>query len=218
MNDTDEIQALVNAAMSRLDSVSDAHVIDQVWCAIERSPELRSIYDGLLKSLGRQVVNPGIGKRVRETTGLISLREHRLQSKGSLVGTYTLLVVDHLSLPEEVTGPAPEGGKSTIEVNRYERDPDLRRQCIEHYGPRCVICEFAFKEKYGEEFAGFIHVHHLQPLSELHEETMVDPIKDLRPVCPNCHAIIHKRRNPPYGIEEVREMLNQAGKERGKNA
>ncbi len=33
---------------------------------------------------------------------------------------------------------------------------------------------------------GFIHVHHLKPLSEVGYEYRVDPIRDLRPVCPNC--------------------------------
>ena len=37
----------------------------------------------------------------------------------------------------------------------------------------------------------------------------VDPIKDLRPVCPNCHAVLH-RRIPAYRIEEVRAFLDRA--------
>jgi len=35
-----------------------------------------------------------------------------------------------------------------------------------------------------------------------------DPIRDLRPVCPNCHVVIH-RREPPYSIDEVRQLLTQ---------
>ncbi|HSX81067.1 MAG TPA: HNH endonuclease [Candidatus Saccharimonadia bacterium] len=54
--------------------------------------------------------------------------------------------------------------------------------------------------------AEFIHVHHCRPLSEIAGEYVVDPIEDLRPVCPNCHAVIH-RRTPPFTIEEVRSML-----------
>jgi 5-methylcytosine-specific restriction protein A len=31
---------------------------------------------------------------------------------------------------------------------------------------------------------------------------IVDPVKDLEPVCPNCHAMLH-RKDPPYSIEEL---------------
>ncbi len=44
-------------------------------------------------------------------------------------------------------------------------------------------------ELYGELGEGVIHVHHLKELRSLGEEYQVDPIEDLRPVCPNCHAI-----------------------------
>ena len=49
-------------------------------------------------------------------------------------------------------------------------------------------------------------MHHLLPLSEIKISYVVDPKEDLRPVCPNCHAVIH-RRNPPFTLEEVRDML-----------
>jgi len=53
---------------------------------------------------------------------------------------------------------------------------------------------------------GFIHVHHLKPLATIGENYEVNPIDDLRPVCPNCHAVIHMRKEP-YTIDEVRNML-----------
>ncbi|MBF2077835.1 MAG: HNH endonuclease [Synechococcales cyanobacterium T60_A2020_003] len=63
-----------------------------------------------------------------------------------------------------------------------------------------------FEEKFGSSAQGFIQVHHLKPLSEIQVEYEVDPIADLRPVCPNCHAMIHlggKTRS----IEEVQSWL-----------
>ncbi|MDB9470225.1 hypothetical protein PN480_18680 [Dolichospermum circinale CS-1225] len=39
------------------------------------------------------------------------------------------------------------------------------------------------------------------------EEYEVDPIKDLRPVCPNCHAMIH-RRLPPLSIDEIKSIIS----------
>ena len=38
------------------------------------------------------------------------------------------------------------------------------------------------------------------------ENYRLDPINDLIPVCPNCHAMLH-RRCPPYTPEELKNML-----------
>jgi 5-methylcytosine-specific restriction protein A len=101
-----------------------------------------------------------------------------------------------------------EGATTTVTVNAYERNVPARNICIEHFGATCVVCNFDFGRRYGNAADGLIHVHHLVPLSEIGEHYSVDPIKDLRPVCPNCHAVIH-RRNPPYSIDEVRRMLKE---------
>lgn len=88
----------------------------------------------------------------------------------------------------------------------YVRDPDARRQCIAKYGARCFVCNFSFKERYGRVADGFIHVHHLRPLSDFGEDHAVDPVKDLRPVYPNCHAVLHMS-DPAYSIEDVKSFL-----------
>jgi hypothetical protein len=113
-------------------------------------------------------------------------------------------------LPDEldVSMPIREGARYQVTVNAYERDPRARQICIDRYGTDCAICGFSFRAKYGEIAEGFIHVHHLRPLSEIGEEYEVDPVEDLRPVCPNCHAVLH-RRIPAYSIEEVRAFLRQ---------
>lgn len=100
-----------------------------------------------------------------------------------------------------------EGARRQVTVNAYERNPQARRDCIQHYGARCFICGFDFKEVYGEIAVGFIHVHHLRPLSEIGEEYEIDPVKDLRPVCPNCHAVLHLRKTA-FSIEEVRDFIH----------
>ncbi len=114
-------------------------------------------------------------------------------------------------LPEEIaptTTALKEGAVSKVSVNAYERNPEARRRCIEVHGTECCICGFSFGAMYGEVAEGYIHVHHLRPLSEIDGEYVVDPVADLRPVCPNCHAVIH-RRIPAFSIEEVRAFLNQ---------
>lgn len=117
-------------------------------------------------------------------------------------------------LPEEVPiGLAySEGSVQKILVNRYERDPRARDECIQHYGTSCFLCAFDFVAVYGEVMAGFTHVHHLRALSSVGADYEVDPIRDLRPVCPNCHAVLH-RREPPYSLDEVREFLRAERRE-----
>lgn len=113
-------------------------------------------------------------------------------------------------LPEEIseTEGFYEGARKQISVNTYERDRTARDKCLQHYDTRCAVCAQDMSEIYGPEAAGLIHVHHLKPLSEIKEYYRVDPITDLRPVCPNCHAVIH-RHKPPYKIEEVKGFLEK---------
>lgn len=99
-------------------------------------------------------------------------------------------------LPTEDMEAFQEGIKRTILVNSYERNPKARKLCVEYWGISCSVCEINFEKLYGEIGKGFIHVHHLIPVSQIGELYQVDPIKDLRPVCPNCHSMLHKK-NPP---------------------
>lgn len=85
-----------------------------------------------------------------------------------------------------------EGIKEQVIVNRYERNSKARQICINYYGYNCKVCDLNFEKKYGDIGKEFIHVHHIVPLEKIGKEYKIDPIKDLRPVCPNCHAMIHR--------------------------
>lgn len=117
---------------------------------------------------------------------------------------------DTTPFPDEVDGDNYkahyEGCLKVIKVNKYERDPDARKACIKHYGQRCQVCGFDFEEKYGTIGDGFIHVHHVVPISSIGKQYKVEPVKDMRPVCPNCHAMLHKR-NPPFTLEELKLII-----------
>jgi hypothetical protein len=104
-----------------------------------------------------------------------------------------------------------EGVSRRVEMDRYERDRRAREECIRHYKAICFICGFDFGKTYGPLMSELIHVHHLTPLSEIGGGHSIDPVRDLRPICPNCHAVIH-RRTPPYSLEEVRDLLAAATK------
>jgi len=106
-------------------------------------------------------------------------------------------------------GSFVEGSTIQVTVNRYERDREARRRCIAHYGSECVACGFDFGARYGAHGQGFIEVHHLDPLSRSGEARSVDPIRDLRPLCSNCHSMIHRQR-PPLTIEQLKALLGNA--------
>ncbi len=116
-------------------------------------------------------------------------------------------------LPEEVNNPKKyiEGASKTVWVNTYERNPVARANCIEHHGYKCTVCSFSFNKFYGTIGEKYIHIHHIVPLSEIKKEYILNPIKDLVPVCPNCHAIIHKTR-PALTVEQLKQHLAESRK------
>jgi len=95
-----------------------------------------------------------------------------------------------------------EGKSKTVTTKTYDRSPQARQACIEHYGYSCCICGFSFEKIYGSLGTGYIEVHHLKPIADIGKEYLIDPIKDLRPVCANCHRMLH-RQQPPIAIEEL---------------
>jgi 5-methylcytosine-specific restriction protein A len=99
-----------------------------------------------------------------------------------------------------------EGALHQVTLSRYERNPFARKICLEHYGYSCSVCEFNFEKVYGDIGKEFIHVHHLTQLATIGKEYNVDPINDLRPVCPNCHAMLHRRKNG-FSLEELKSFM-----------
>lgn len=99
-----------------------------------------------------------------------------------------------------------EGAKIQVTVNAYERSEKARKKCIEYHGCVCAVCGLNFAHLYGKLGEGFIHVHHIKPLSEVNSEYSLDPVNDLIPVCPNCHAMIHQTK-PVKGIEEMKIIV-----------
>ncbi|MCL4198367.1 MAG: HNH endonuclease [Phycisphaerales bacterium] len=108
---------------------------------------------------------------------------------------------------EPTVNPLEEGTPQQVTQTAYERNPALRDLCIRIHGSRCKICGTSFGDTYGPAAAGFIHVHHLEPLGAVGQAHVVNPATDLIPVCPNCHGVIHLR-TPPLTPDEVKAMLD----------
>ena len=112
------------------------------------------------------------------------------------------------TFPEDI-GDLPgviEGAKKQIVVNAYERDSTAKLRCIKRWDCVCFVCKFDFHAVYGDLGKGFIHVHHLKPIHTIGEEYVLDPENDLRPVCPNCHAMLHRKKDV-LSIEELVGLL-----------
>lgn len=103
-----------------------------------------------------------------------------------------------------------EGAVQQVLVNKYERDPSTRRKCIETYGYMCQVCGMDFKKVYGKLGNDFIHVHHRVPIStHKGKNHKIDPENSVVPVCPNCHAMLHKGK---LSIEELKKILRSVSR------
>lgn len=118
---------------------------------------------------------------------------------------------DEAGVESEGDHEIPEGAKSRVMVNRYERDPVARSRCLEHFGYECQVCGLRFEERYGDIGREFMHVHHKTPLSEIadHDNHVVNPLEDLVPVCPNCHAMLHRPKGQTLTVEELRQRMDK---------
>lgn len=114
---------------------------------------------------------------------------------------------------EDLSDPLTEGAFKKISVNAYERSKKAREKCLAFHGYICAVCEFDFESTYGAMGKNCIHVHHLVEISSIGEKYVVNPEKDMAPVCPNCHYIIH-RRKPAFSIDDVRAMLKAKSRSR----
>jgi len=109
---------------------------------------------------------------------------------------------------DELSSIYTEGALKAISVNVYERNAEARNACLLHHGYKCKACSFDFEETYGSIGHNFIHVHHIVPISEIKKQYKIDPVKDLVPVCPNCHAIIHRKKQA-LTIKQLKRVLNK---------
>lgn len=101
-----------------------------------------------------------------------------------------------------------EGKIKTVTYRTYDRSPAARQACIGYYGYNCSVCGFSFEEAFGDLGRKYIEVHHLKQVADVGGEYIINPIKDLRPVCANCHRMLHKRR-PALSIEELKSNNNE---------
>lgn len=115
---------------------------------------------------------------------------------------------NELVLPgESLMLPGSEGGRRSVTVTVTERNSRNRQMCLDHWGYLCRVCGFDFSKEFGRVAEDFIHVHHHNLIADA-GEIVPDPINDMSPLCPNCHAVAHLKR-PPYTVDELKAMRSK---------
>lgn len=130
---------------------------------------------------------------------------------GSQTGTRKLYIYTE---DEEVK----EGQSSVALVNVKARSRKLREAALAHYTQNgkiaCHVCGFDFQEYYGELGSGYIQMHHERPIcqysDEGFEEYLGDAVENMKPVCANCHCMIHRSKGAPITIEELKKAIENA--------
>lgn len=148
--------------------------------------------------------------------GMLAINDGDVNADARVIGLWTSRAAAAVSalLPLEVDGEEaepgtlglPEGAKTRVVVNRYERDRRNRAAALAIHGYLCTACDVDMGLRYGPDAAGLIEVHHVTPVSTVGPGYVVDPRSDLVPLCPNCHSVAH-RRSPPYSAQELRRMI-----------
>lgn len=134
------------------------------------------------------------------------------------------------SLKEIVTEPnievfdendsVQEGSKIERKSAIYERSAKLRRYAIDYFtqGGRivCNCCTFDFNAFYGVGLANnYIEIHHVKPVfkyqNEEMEKTLEKAVRNLMPVCSNCHRVIHRKWSEPVDIEVLKRAIATNG-------
>lgn len=174
--------------------------------------EYSTIYflDSIYKDYGKNKLILALKATAAHVTYYNSLGKGNRQSISDVItqfnDKYDIEDEIYTIFPDEVEGDLFEGARKKVSVNIYERSQHARNKCIAVHGLNCAVCAFNFENAYGDIGIGFIHVHHVVDIASIKAEYKVDPSKDLAPVCPNCHAMLHKTK-PAMSIESLKSKL-----------
>ena len=189
-------------------------VVDHIISKEERVDVYKDIVESYGINRAKRIVNYEIGESpmiklsIEESPIDVRVKSAEEHISKQCIDILNAILVFFELKEEDVSNTeegVPEGAKTTVEVNKFERSRINRSACINHFGSICQACNFDFEKVYGNIGKGYIHVHHLVPVSEMGGEYVINPIKDLIPLCPNCHAMVHKR-TPPFSVEELKTI------------
>ena len=154
----------------------------------------KEVFEGfIITSLGRKLVNANLPLLQYLFNGVFN-REDILKYCSQRIINPNRRILTY----DEVIN---EGVLVTRTTQSRKRSAKLRAAAIEFFskdGPiKCRCCGFVFSDHYPSSYVSdCIEIHHLKPIFQYcdkdEETTIKEALKNLLPVCPNCHRVIHK--------------------------
>ncbi|MCL1828321.1 MAG: hypothetical protein FWG32_02375 [Oscillospiraceae bacterium] len=101
-----------------------------------------------------------------------------------------------------------------------QRSAKLREMAVQEYktaagGTECFVCGFNFEKVYGEIGKDYIEIHHERPVfqypGEGFEEFSKEAVKRMKPLCSNCHSMVHRKMKEPVSVRELIEIVGKPG-------
>jgi 5-methylcytosine-specific restriction enzyme A len=104
--------------------------------------------------------------------------------------------------------PDAEGRKLITQHVSYERSARNRQRALEIHGTKCRVCCFDFDAFYGPSLSrGYIEIHHIKSITRVHGG-VISPVKDLVPLCANCHTMAHREPGKIVSIKKLRAIVS----------
>lgn len=109
-----------------------------------------------------------------------------------------------------------EGKAISKETIVKKRSKKLRDAAIEHYRQTdgklyCAVCDFCFETMYGEIGKDYIEIHHENPVYQYSDDGfeayIPEAVEKVKPLCANCHRMIHRNAKRPMTVEELKRLI-----------
>lgn len=112
--------------------------------------------------------------------------------------------------------PISEGARTATTSVARQRSARLRQAALRHYTAAdgsitCAVCGFDFRRVYGALGESYIQLHHEIPLSQYADEGLEQflpqAMAHIKPLCANCHVMIHRNRAFPLTLDQLRAQM-----------
>lgn len=187
--------------------ITDVAQVINLREAITRNPVLRSIdkslddtsYTEALKWYSR-FLKSGLNPENPENDGPVPVpgEQHNAVSDNGVLEVEEKQEFAHTEITPGSIEHHEGAAVQMDHVTTHERNQKARKECIDYFKSIhnghlvCECCGFDFSKAYAEIGDDYIEIHHRYPVSQRGGDYVVNPKKDLVPLCSNCHSMIHR--------------------------